>query len=310
MGMCIDALQAKIRKKKNPTVLGLDLQMDLIPQSVLEAAVAEHGKTIKAMAEAYLACGQKLLVTLAEIVPAVKLNTAFFEVLGADGISVMQKLCAQAKSLGYYVILETMRTDLEAAASLQAQTYLGDQSCFAEKVPGLYEADALCIGAFTGSDGIKPYLPYCKEKSKNIFILTKTPNKSSREVQDLISGDRVIYTVMMDLIMRWSVDVFAKSGYSQLGAVIGATHPQVLREMRDKYDRLFFLVTGYGVSGGMAKDVQHAFDKFGHGAVVEASRYIIGAWQNAETDGSDFAERACAAALKMKQDISKYVTVI
>lgn len=257
------------------------------------------------MAAAYGEFGRGVLDALSEVVPAVKFNTAWYDTLGPDGLRVLQELCAYARKKGYYVILETMRSDVEPAAELYAK------ACFAPaEQGGLYEADALSLGAFLGSDGIRPYLPYCKEQGKSLFILAKTSNKSSREVQDLISGDRVIHQVMTDLAMRWSTDLFAPSGYSQIGVVVGATHPEILREMRRRYDRLFFLVPGYGAQGGTAKDVQHAFDQLGHGAVVAASRSILGAWKKSGSDGSDYKESTYAAAVKMRTDIAKYVTVI
>lgn len=307
--MSIDTLQTKIRKKKNPSAVGLDLQPDLIPKFLIEEAVAKHGKNTEALAAAYLAAGEALLDALADTVPAVKLNTAYYELLGSDGVRVMQQLCASAKKRGYYVIVETMRGDVEDAAAIGAQTYFGSLEIEGERIVQ-YDADSLCVSAFLGSDGIKPYLPYCKTEDKSLFILAKTSNKSSREVQDLISGDRVIHTVMMDLAMRCGNDLLARSGYSEIGAVVGATHPAVLRTLREQYDRLFFLVPGYGAQGGTARDVQHAFDRFGHGAVVAASRSILGAWKKAESDGRDYQERAYQAAVKMRGDIAQYVTVI
>ena len=174
----------------------------------------------------------------------------------------------------------------------------------------LYDCDALTVNPYLGSDGVKPFLPYCRNDGKNIFLLLKTSNKSSREVQDLLSGDRVIYTAMADLAMRWSAGLFGKSGYSELGAVVGATFPQTMRLLREKYDRLFFLVPGYGAQGGTAKNVQFAFDRFGHGAIISASRSIICAWQKAESDGTDYLDHAKAAAEKMRRDISKFVVVL
>ena len=129
-------------------------------------------------------------------------------------------------------------------------------------------------------------------------------------MQDLISGDRVVYTAMADLAMRWSAGLFGKSDYSEIIAVAGAPFPQILRTLRQKYDRLFLMVPGYGAQGGTARNVSEAFDRFGHGAIVSASRSILGAWQKAGSDGSDWAEQARQAALKMRDDISKYVTVM
>ena len=139
--------------------------------------------------------------------------------------------------------------------------------------------------------------------------MVKSSNRSGREVQDLISGDRLVHTAMADLAMRWSDGLYGRQGYSAIGALMGADG-KMLAAMRQKYDRLFFLVTGYGAQGGTAKPVANAFDQFGHGAIVSASRSILGAWQKAESDGADYCERALEAACKMKRDLAKYVAVM
>ena len=126
-------------------------------------------------------------------------------------------------------------------------------------------------------DSIKPFLPYCRDGGKSLFILVKTSNRSSVEVQDLLSGGRLVHTAMADLVNRWGGELWGKYGYSQVAAVVGAPYPEILRSLRAKYDRMFFLVPGYGAQGGTAKSVQHAFDRFGHGAVVCAARSILGA---------------------------------
>lgn len=293
MDVSVDTLQAKIRKKKNPTVVAMDLRENWIPAACLEAAEGN-------LSAAYVAFGTKVLEALAPVVPAVKFNTAYYEALGSAGMLALETLCKTAADLGFYVMMETNRCDLEAAAELEAKTCFG---------PAL-GADAVCISAFTGSDGVRPYLPYCRDGEKSVFVLARTGNKSAREVQDLLSGDRVIHTVMMDLAMRWSTDLFEKSGYSSIGVVLGAADVHSLQTLRQRYDRLFFLVPGYGVQCLPARDLRHAFDKFGHGAVVEAAGGILDAWKKGDGDGSDFAERAAAAAEKMRDDLARHVTVI
>lgn len=305
--MSMDALQSLIRTKKNPMAVALDLQRQLIPQVLLQQAADAHGATLRALAEAYFLYGTAVLDALADVVPAVKLQTGFFEALGPDGLAVMGRLCAHARALDYYVIVETMRADAEPAAMLLAQTYF-DQTALDGQSPGLYQADSVCLSGFLGSDGIRPYLPYCKE-GKSLFVLAKTANKSSREVQDLISGDRVVYTVMADLAMRWGGELVGKNGYAQLGLCVGATHPTVLRQLREKYDRLFFLVSGYGEPGGGAKEAQLAFDKFGHGAVISVADSLLGAWKK-HGDDADFAGHIHDAAVKLRAELAAHVTVM
>ena len=306
--MSIDVLQAKIRAFKNPSAVGLDPQLAYIPQFLQEQAFETYGKTLQGAAAAYEMFCNGILDALKDIVPAVKLQSAYFEALGHHGVAAMQAVDQHAKQLGYYVIMDHMRGDVGMVAESCAQTYLGSIQVAGEEFRP-YDCDGITVNGYLGSDGISPFLPYCKE-GKNVFLLVKTSNKSSREVQDLISGDRVIHTVMADLAMRWSADVFGKSGYSEIAIVVGATNPSILKNLRQKYDRLFFLVPGYGTQGGSAKDVQYAFDRFGHGALVSASRSILCAWQKAQSDGSDYLEYAKQAAEKMRTDILKFVTIL
>lgn len=307
--MSIDVLQEKIRKLKNPVMFGLDPYLPILPRHITQEAFEAHGQTPRGAAEAYYRFSTELLDALVDIVPAVKLQSACFEALGAEGICQMQRISKYAHEKGYYVLMDSMRGDVGNVAEIYAQAMFGTVPV-GETSHKLYECDGLTVNSYLGSDGIKPFLPYCKKEGKNIFLLLKTSNKSSREVQDLLSGDRVVYTAMADLALRWSEGLFGKHGYSEIGAVVGATFPQTMKLLREKYDRLFFLVPGYGAQGGTAKNVQFAFDRFGHGAVVTASRSIICAWQKAESNGEDYLEHARAAALKMKSDIGKYVSVL
>lgn len=307
--MSIDVLQEKICKLKNPTVAGLDPKPEYIPPHILNACFDEYGKTPKAMATAFETFCKGLIDALAPIVPAVKPQAAFFEVLGHDGMEALEHVVAYAREKGLYVIMDAKRGDIGTTAEAYAQAYLGSVDIGGEHYAP-YDCDAITVNGYLGSDGIKPFTAYCKEAGKSIFLLVKTSNKSSMEVQDLVAGDRVMYTVMADLAMRLSTDLFGKNGYSNIAAVVGATHPQVMKDLRAKYPQMFFLVPGYGAQGGTAKDVQYAFDQLGRGAIVNASRSIMCAWQKAGTDGTDFGEKAVEAAIKMKNDIGLYVRIL
>ncbi len=309
--MSIDVLQQKIRKMKNPSMVGLDPYPDIVPPPILSAAFAAYGKTLKGLAMAYKEFCGGILQELADLVPAVKIQSACFLALGHDGLAVMQELLETAKALGYYVLLDSMRGDVGNIAEIYADSVFG-QLQLEDVSFQPYTCDAITINGYLGSDGIKPFLPYLqKEKGKNLFLLIKTSNKSGREVQDLLSGDRVVYTAMADLAMRWSNGLIGQNGYAEIAAVVGATQPRSLQELRAKYDRLFFLVPGYGAQGGTAKNVQYAFDRMGHGAVISASRSIIAAWKKEEaSSGEDYRLRARAAAEKMRGDILKYIVVL
>ena len=307
--MSIDILQEKIRKFKNPVMVGLDPYLPILPPHIVKEAFEAHGQTPAGAAAAYERFCTELLDTLKDEVPAVKLQSACFEALGAEGMAALQRISRYAGSLGYYVLMDSMRGDVGSVAAIYAQALFGEVPIGENRVK-IYDCDGVTLNGYLGSDGVKPFLPYCRDAGKNIFLLLKTSNKSSREVQDLLSGDRVIFTAMADLAMRWSTDLFGQNGYSQVAAVVGATFPRVLKLLREKYDQLFFLVPGYGTQGGTAKNVQYAFDQFGHGAIVSASRSIICAWKKKGTDGTDYLEQALEAARKMKKDISKYVVIL
>ena len=165
------------------------------------------------------------------------------------------------------------------------------------------------MSGFLGSDAVKPFAEFCRE-SKNVFIVARSSNKSAREVQDLLSGDRVVYQVMADLAMRWSTGLFGTNGYSEIGIAVGATNRPVLETLRRKYDRLFFLVPGYGAQGAGAKDAQFAFDRMGHGAAIMAGRSILYAFRKQDGDGQDYQQAALQAAEKMKKQILSYITVM
>ena len=306
--MSIDVLQEKIRKMKNPSMVGLDPILSMIPDHIRRAAYKAHGETLKGAAEAYKEFCYGILEALYHMVPSVKIQTGCFQALGFEGVRVMEDVIARAKELDYYVLMDTMRGDIDCTAQALADSYFGGVKVGKETyLP--YPCDAVMTNSYLGSDGIMPFTQYCKE-GKNVFLLAKTSNKSSREVQDLLSGDRIVYQVILDLAMRWSLDMYGKYGYSEIAVAVSGNHPRILEEMRKKYDRLFFLVPGYGAQGANGRDVQYAFDRMGHGAVVCAGRSIIYAYTKAGDDGKEYASCAREAAERMKNSICQFVTIL
>ena len=306
--MGVDVLQAKIRKMKNPTMVCLSPSPADIPAPLLRAAKEQYGDTLRAAAESCKQFSFAILDALADLVPAVSIVSGAFSALGADGVAAMQEVLRHAAECGYYVLLDLMRADLGSTAQSMADACFGSiqvgESAFTP-----YPCDGILTNAYLGSDSLKPFLQYCKD-GKNVFFIARSSNKSAREVQDLLSGDRVVYQVMADLAMRWSTDLIGRNGYSEVGLSVGGTNASVLRQLRAKYDRLFFLVPGFGAQGATAKDVQYAFDKFGYGAVVLAGRSIVCAWQKVEGSEADFTGAARAAAVKMKSQLASYITVL
>lgn len=307
--MSFDVLQEKIRAKKNPTVAGLDTRVEYLPPYLLKRYTEKYGETLEAAAGAILEFDRGLIDALCDVVPAVKPQSAYFECLGWRGMRALEQLIAYARSRGLYVIADVKRGDIGSTAAAYSEGWLGVTRVGGTDCP-VFDADCVTLNGYMGSDAIRPFLADCAARGKSAFVLTKTSNPSSVELQDMVAGDRVVYTVMGDLIQRWGAGTGGKYGYQALGAVVGATHPSVLRTLRRRLDRTFFLVPGYGAQGGTAADVRFAFDELGRGAVVNASRSILCAWQKTGGDGRDYREAARAAAEKMRDELREYITVM
>ena len=308
--MSFDVLQDKIREKKNPTVAGLDARVEYVPPHILNKYTEQYGETLQAAALAVEEFDKGLIDALAEVVPAVKPQSAYFEMLGWRGIEVLEKLIAYARSKGLFVIADVKRGDIGSTAEAYSQAWLGTTQVGGTACP-VFDADCVTLNGYMGSDSLKPFLETCKALDKCAFVLAKTSNPSSVELQDMVAGDRLVYTVMGDLTERLARGTAgAKHGYNAFGVVVGATHPRQLQELRRRLENSFFLVPGYGAQGGTAADVQYAFDHFGHGAIVNASRSIMCAWQKTGKDGTDYQSAARAAAEQMRDEIKQYVTIV
>ena len=307
--MSFDVLQDKIRAKKNPTVAGLDPKPEQIPPHILKDAYAQHGETLAGAAEAVWQFNKGLIDALCDVVPAVKPQSAYYERLGWRGMEVMEKTIAYAHEKDLFVIADIKRGDIGSTAQAYADAWLGGTKVGEATLP-VFQADCVTLNGYMGSDSIGPFLDTAKALDKCVFVLVKTSNPGSGELQDMVAGDRLVYRVMGDLTQRLGKGTEGKHGFTAAGAVVGATYPSDMRELRKRLEHTFFLVPGYGAQGGTAEDVQYAFNKFGHGAIVNASRSIMCAWQKTGKDGMDYQEAARAAALAMRDDIRKYVTIV
>lgn len=307
--MSFDILQDKIRAKKNPTVSGLDARVEYIPPYILKKYTDQYGESLQAAAGAVLEFDRGLIDALCDVVPAVKPQSAYFEMLGWRGMEVLEEIIAYAKSKGLYVIADVKRGDIGTTAAAYAEAWLGGTQV-GETLCPVFDADCVTLNGYMGTDAIKPFLSECAARNKSAFVLVKTSNPSSVELQDMVAGDRLVYTVMGDLVERWGKDTAGKYGYNALGAVVGATHPSVLKELRRRLPSTFFLVPGYGAQGGTAADVRYAFDELGRGAIVNASRSIMCAWSKTGGGGTDYQEAARTAAEKMRDEIRRYVTIM
>lgn len=307
--MSFDVLQDKIKAKKNPTVAGLDARVEYVPPFILKKHMDRHGETLEAAAQAVLEFDKGLIDALADVVPAVKPQSAYFEMLGWRGMRVLEEIIAYAQDKSLFVIADVKRGDIGTTAAAYSEAWLGTTQVGGTAC-SVFDADCVTLNGYMGSDAIKPFLKDCAQWNKCAFVLAKTSNPSSVELQDIVAGDRLVYTVMGDLIQRWSQGTEGKYHYQALGAVVGATHPSVLKELRYRLDKTFFLVPGYGAQGGTAADVRFAFDELGRGAIVNASRSIMCAWQKTGKDGADYQEAARAAAEQMRDEIKQYVTIL
>ncbi len=292
----------RIAQLQNPSVVGLDSLLDYIPQHIKEEKFAQYGDTFDAAAQAILAYNKEIIDAICDIVPAVKPQAAYYEMYSWQGMWALCETVKYAQEKGMIVIMDGKRNDISSTMQAYAKAHLGVSEVNGKELSA-FGSDMLTVNGYLGSDGIEPLLPICDEKDKGIFVLVKTSNPSSGELQDQKIGDKSIYETMGAMCEQWGEKTQNSYGYSRVGAVVGATYPQQLSEMRQKMPHTFFLVPGYGAQGGGANDVAGAFDKNGLGAIVNSSRAILTAWKKAGTDGKDFAQQARKAALTMKEDI-------
>ena len=270
--MSFDRMIEKIVETQNPTVAGLDPKLAYIPSYILDGAVAKYGKTLEAAAAALLEYNKGLIDALCDIVPAVKPQAAYYEMYGWQGVRTLAETVAYARAKGMFVITDGKRNDIGTTMEAYATAHLGKTDVFGE--------------------------------DKGIFVLVKTSNPSSGELQDQkMESGKTVYETMGEFCEHWGETIMGKYGYSGVGAVVGATYPAQLGEMREKAPHTFFLVPGYGAQGGGADDVAPAFDKNGLGAIINSSRGIMCAWQKEKCDEHDYAQAARREAIRMRDEI-------
>lgn len=302
--MSFNSLIEKIIEKKNPTVAGLDPKLEYVPQYIRDKYYAEYGKTLEAAAEALYEFNTGLIDSLCDIVPAVKPQMAYYEMYGWQGVRTFERTVEYAKSKGLYVITDGKRNDIGATMESYATGHLGLTDIEGNSVEA-FGADALTVNGYLGTDGIKPLLKVCNEQDKGIFVLVKTSNPSSGELQDMmLENGNSVYSQMASMCDEWGKELPGKYGFTGVGAVVGATYPQQLAELRAAHPSIFFLVPGYGAQGGGAKGLVGAFNKDGLGAVVNSSRAIMCAYKKEGCDEQDYAGAARREALRMKEDIN------
>ncbi len=300
--MALDRLIEGIRRTNNPTVAGLDPKLDYIPAPLTRAAFAAHGETLEGAAAAILAYNKGLIDALCDIVPAVKPQAAYYEMYGWPGVRALSETIAYAKEKGMFVITDGKRNDIGSTMEAYAAGHLGTTQVGSASIPA-FGGDALTVNGYLGADGILPLLEVCRRFDTGIFVLVKTSNPSSGELQDKLIDGEPVYRRMGELCEQWGEQLPGKYGYSGVGAVVGATWPAQLSELRAALPHTFFLVPGYGAQGGGAADVAGAFDRDGLGAVINSSRGILCAWKKEGCAPEDYAGAARREALRMRDDI-------
>ena len=306
-----DRLAKQILKKKNPSVLGLDPRLEYIPESIKTKAFNKYSCPFEAASKSILEFNIRLIDAVCDIIPAIKPQLAYYEMYGPEGIKAFNETVRYAKEKNLIVIADGKRNDIGTTSEAYSSAFLCKTLIGGDDKP-VFDADALTVNGYLGSDGIKPFIKTCENEGKGIFVLVKTSNPSSGELQDLkLEDGRTVYEAMADMVNEWGRTTIGECGYSSVGAVVGATYPEQLKALRKRMPQSWILVPGYGAQGGKGTDVVHAFDENGLGAVVNASRslmcaYRLNRWKE-EFTAEDFEEAARQEAQRMKEEIGQLI---
>lgn len=305
----INRLIKEIQKKQAPIVVGLDPTMKFIPGTIKQNAFSVYGETLQGAGEAIWQFNKGIVDAVYDLVPAVKPQIAMYEQFGIEGLIAYKKTIDYCKSKGLIVIGDIKRGDIGSTSAAYAVGHLG-KVMVGETAYAPFDEDFATVNPYLGTDGVKPFIDICNEEKKGIFVLVKTSNPSSGEFQDRLLSDadnRPLYEAVGRKVDEWGKDCMGES-YSYVGAVVGATYPEMGKTLRDIMPKSFILVPGYGAQGGKGADLVHFFNKDGLGAIVNSSRGIIAAYQSEEYRSiyseENYADAARAAVIKMKEDIA------
>ncbi|MGP1361865.1 MAG: orotidine-5'-phosphate decarboxylase [Candidatus Fimenecus sp.] len=293
-----------IEEKDNATVAGLDPKLAYIPYFIKSKAFSKYGETFEGAAEALFEFNKRLIDELYDIVPAVKIQAAYYEMYGWNGIKCMNLTAEYAKKNGLYVIIDCKRNDIGTTMGAYASAYLGETEIGREK-KAAFSADCITVNGYLGYDGIKPVMDEAAKNDKAFFVLAKTSNKSSGDLQDRLIDGNPVFENMCMLIDKWGKETDTVKGYHSIGAVVGATYPEELKLLRNEFKNIFFLVPGYGAQGAGAKELKGAFDTNGLGALINNSRGIMCAYKTLGYDEENFAKAARESALNMKNALNE-----
>ncbi|MBR6094407.1 MAG: orotidine-5'-phosphate decarboxylase [Lachnospiraceae bacterium] len=305
----INRLLKEIQKKNAPIVVGLDPTMKFIPEHIKQKAFSVYGETLQGAGEAIWQFNKGIVDAVYELVPAVKPQIAMYEQFGIEGLIAYKKTIDYCKSKGLVVIGDIKRGDIGSTSTAYAVGHLGKVQIGSETYAP-FDEDFATVNPYLGTDGVKPFIDVCREEKKGIFVLVKTSNPSSGEFQDRLIADadnRPLYEIVGRQVDEWGKDCMGEN-YSYVGAVVGATYPEMGKVLRSLMPKTLILVPGYGAQGGKGADLVHFFNEDGLGAIVNSSRGIIAAYQNDKYKDTyspvNYADAARAAVIDMKEDLA------
>ena len=301
----INKLISNIRKTNAPIVVGLDPMLNYIPEHIQKKAFAEFGETLEGAAEAIWQYNKGIVDATYDLIPAVKPQIAMYEQFGIPGLIAYKKTVDYCKSKDLVVIGDIKRGDIGSTSAAYAVVHLGQVQVGSKKYAG-FDEDFATVNPYLGSDGVKPFMDICKEEKKGIFVLVKTSNPSSGEFQDRVIDGRPLYELVGEKVAQWGDELMGDE-YSYVGAVVGATYPEMGKVLRKIMPKTFILVPGYGAQGGKGADLVHFFNEDGLGAIVNSSRGIIAAYKQEkykEFGAENYADASRAAVKDMIADIS------
>lgn len=301
----INKLITNIKKTNAPIVVGLDPMLGYIPKHIQKKAFDEYGETLEGAAEAIWQFNKGILDATADLIPAVKPQVAMYEQFGVEGICAFKKTVDYAKEKGLVVIGDIKRGDIGSTSAAYATGHLGKATVGSKKI-NVFNEDFITVNPYLGTDGVKPFVDVCKEENKGLFILVKTSNPSSGEFQDRIIDGRPLYECVGEKVAAWGAEHMGDE-YSYIGAVVGATYPEMGKVLRKLMPKTYILVPGYGAQGGKAKDLVHYFNEDGLGAIINSSRGIIAAYKQdayAKFGEEAYADASRQAVLDMIADIN------
>ncbi len=303
----IDKLINKIKETNNPTVIGLDPRYEMLPKCV----TSKYDQTLEGVAKAIIEYNKALIDSTCDIIPAIKPQIAFYEMFGIPGMEAFRETCQYAKEKGMIVIADIKRGDIGSTAAGYSNAFLG-KTPIGDKQEAIYDVDFITVNPYMGTDCVKPFIEDCKKYNKGIFILVKTSNPSSGELQDqkLENGEEV-YSQVANLVEKWGEELQGENGYSSVAAVVGATYPEQLEQIRKIAPHTYFLIPGYGAQGGKANDIALGFDVKGLGGIVNASRSLMCAyksdkWKDQFTE-ENYAQATRAEAIRMKEELNQAI---